>query len=119
MLLGPSGRLPVWMLRHSHWPPDGHLQDSTNLCQSQSAGALPGRRLAARLHGAESRDIQPGQVIAVRGCGPVGQFDIAGDFLLGTERVIEVDRFPYQPHMARENTGTETLNYEELDVLDA
>ena len=38
--------------------------------------------------GAEMCDIQPGDVVAVWGCGPVGQFAIASAFLLGAERVI-------------------------------
>ena len=69
--------------------------------------------------GAEMCDIQPGDVIAVWGCGPVGQFAIASAYLLGAERVIAIDRFPYRLRMAREKAGAETLNYEEVDVIDA
>ena len=69
--------------------------------------------------GAEMCDIKPGDVIAVWGAGPVGQFAIASAFLLGAERVIAIDRFPYRLQMARERSGAETLNYEEVDVPDA
>jgi threonine dehydrogenase-like Zn-dependent dehydrogenase len=69
--------------------------------------------------GAEMCDIQPGDTIAVWGCGPVGQFAIVSAFLLGAERVIAIDRFPYRLQMAREKAGAETLNYEEVDVIDA
>jgi threonine dehydrogenase-like Zn-dependent dehydrogenase len=69
--------------------------------------------------GAEMCDIQPGDVIAVWGAGPVGQFAIASAFMLGAERVIAIDRFPYRLQMAREKSGAETLNYAEVDVLDA
>jgi len=69
--------------------------------------------------GAEMCDIQPGDVIAVWGCGPVGQFAIASAFMLGAERVIAIDRFPYRLQMARDKAGAETLNYEEVDVIDA
>jgi threonine dehydrogenase-like Zn-dependent dehydrogenase len=69
--------------------------------------------------GADMCDIQPGDTIAVWGCGPVGQFAIASAFLLGAERVIAIDRFPYRLQMAREKAGAETLNYEEVDVIDA
>jgi threonine dehydrogenase-like Zn-dependent dehydrogenase len=65
--------------------------------------------------GAELCDIEPGDVIAVWGCGPVGQFAIASAFLLGAERVIGIDRFEYRLRMAREKSGAETLNYEEVD----
>jgi threonine dehydrogenase-like Zn-dependent dehydrogenase len=68
--------------------------------------------------GAEFCDIKPGDVIAVWGCGPVGQFAIASAYLLGAERVIAIDRFEYRLRMAREKAGAETINYEEQDVLD-
>ncbi|HET6283846.1 MAG TPA: zinc-dependent alcohol dehydrogenase [Polyangia bacterium] len=70
--------------------------------------------------GAEMCDIKPGQVIAVWGAGPVGQFAIASARLLGAERVIAIDRFPYRLRMAKERAGaTETVNYEEVDVEEA
>jgi threonine dehydrogenase-like Zn-dependent dehydrogenase len=69
--------------------------------------------------GAELCDIQPGDVIAVWGCGPVGQFAIKSAYLLGAERVIAIDRFPYRLRMAREQGGAETINYEETSVLEA
>lgn len=70
--------------------------------------------------GAEMCDIQPGDTIAVWGCGPVGQFAMASAFLLGAERVIGIDRFPYRLQMARDKVGAETINYEEVpDVIDA
>jgi threonine dehydrogenase-like Zn-dependent dehydrogenase len=65
--------------------------------------------------GAELCETKPGDVIAVWGCGPVGQFAIASAFLLGAERVIGIDRFEYRLRMAREQSGAETLNYEEVD----
>jgi threonine dehydrogenase-like Zn-dependent dehydrogenase len=42
---------------------------------------------------AENCNIQPGDTIAVWGCGPVGQFAIKSAFLLGAERVAAIDRF--------------------------
>jgi threonine dehydrogenase-like Zn-dependent dehydrogenase len=65
--------------------------------------------------GAEMCDIQPGDVVAVWGCGPVGQFAIVSAYLLGAERVIAIDRFDYRLRMAREKAGAETINYEEVD----
>ncbi len=69
--------------------------------------------------GAEMCNIQPGDVIAVWGCGPVGQFAIASAKLLGAERVIAIDRFPYRLRMAAQKAGaTETINYEQESVLE-
>jgi len=69
--------------------------------------------------GAEMCDIKPGDTIAVWGCGPVGQFAIASAYLLGAERVIAIDRFPYRLRMAREKAGAETINYEKTHVGEA
>jgi threonine dehydrogenase-like Zn-dependent dehydrogenase len=70
--------------------------------------------------GAEMCDIAPGDTIAVWGCGPVGQFAIASAKLLGAERVIAIDRFPYRLRIAREKAGADvTINYEETSVLEA
>ncbi|CAJ65067.1 MULTISPECIES: zinc-dependent alcohol dehydrogenase [Frankia] len=69
--------------------------------------------------GAEFCDITPGDVIAVWGAGPVGQFAVASAFLLGAERVIVIDRFPYRLEMARDSSGAEPVNYEETDVREA
>ena len=63
--------------------------------------------------------IQPGDVIAVWGCGPVGQFAIKSAYMLGAERVIAIDRFDYRLDIARGRAGAETLNYEQVDVLEA
>ena len=70
--------------------------------------------------GAEMCNIQPGDTIAVWGCGPVGQFAIKSAKLLGAERVIAIDRFAYRLSSARERAGaTETIDYEEIDLYDA
>jgi threonine dehydrogenase-like Zn-dependent dehydrogenase len=68
---------------------------------------------------AEFCKIQPDDVIAVWGCGPVGLLAMKSAFLLGAKRVIAIDRFPYRLAMARDKVGAETIDYEETDVLDA
>ncbi|HSN87626.1 MAG TPA: alcohol dehydrogenase catalytic domain-containing protein, partial [Thermoanaerobaculia bacterium] len=68
---------------------------------------------------ADNCNIKPGDTIAVWGCGPVGQFAIQSAWLLGAGRVIAIDRFPERLRMAREVSRAETINYEEVDVLDA
>ena len=68
---------------------------------------------------AENCNIQSGDTIAVWGCGPVGQFAIKSAYLLGAERVIGIDRFPYRLRIAQEKAGAEeVINYEECDVYD-
>jgi threonine dehydrogenase-like Zn-dependent dehydrogenase len=69
--------------------------------------------------GAEMCDIKRGDVIAIWGAGPVGQFAAASAFLLGAHRVIVIDRFDYRLDIVRQHTGAETLNYEDVDVRDA
>jgi threonine dehydrogenase-like Zn-dependent dehydrogenase len=68
---------------------------------------------------AENCDIKPGHVVAVWGCGPVGQFAIQSAYMLGAERVIAIDRFPERLRMARELSKAETIDYEEVSVLEA
>jgi threonine dehydrogenase-like Zn-dependent dehydrogenase len=68
--------------------------------------------------GAEMCDIEPGDTIAVWGAGPVGLFAVKSAYLLGAERVIAIDRFPYRLRMAAERTGAIPINYEEVSVLE-
>jgi threonine dehydrogenase-like Zn-dependent dehydrogenase len=68
--------------------------------------------------GAEMCNIQPGDTVAVWGCGPVGQFAMASAYLLGAERVIGIDRFPERLRMAREGAKADTINYEQANVYE-
>lgn len=67
---------------------------------------------------AENCHIQRGDVVAVWGCGPVGQFAIKSAFLLGAERVIAIDHVPERLQLARAASGAETLNFDDGDVLE-
>jgi len=49
---------------------------------------------------AENCNIEPGDTVAVWGCGPVGQFAIRSAFLLGAERVIAIDIVPERLELA-------------------
>lgn len=64
-------------------------------------------------------NIQPGDVVAVWGCGPVGLFAALSAKLLGAERVIAIDRFPERLEMSRMHTGAETIDYEQTDIYQA
>ena len=67
---------------------------------------------------AENCDIQPGDTVAVWGCGPVGQFAIRSAFMLGADRVIAIDRIPERLQMAAA-AKAEIINYEEIDAGEA
>ena len=69
--------------------------------------------------GADLCNIQRGDVVAVWGCGGVGQMAILSAYLLGAERVIAIDRFPERLAMARDRAGAEILDYEQIDVREA
>ncbi|PSB08216.1 glutathione-dependent formaldehyde dehydrogenase [Pleurocapsa sp. CCALA 161] len=68
---------------------------------------------------AENADIEPGDTVAVWGCGPVGQFAIKSAYMLGAARVIAIDRFPERLQMAKEQGNAEIINYEEIDPGEA
>ena len=67
---------------------------------------------------AENCTLQSGDVVAVWGCGPVGQFAIRSAYMLGAERVIAIDRFPERLRLAETVGKAEVLNYEDLDVIE-
>ena len=66
--------------------------------------------------GAVNCDIQPGDTVAIWGCGPVGQFAIRSAFMLQAGRVIAIDQYPERLKMAEE-AGAETLNFNEVDSV--
>jgi len=68
---------------------------------------------------AENCNIHAGDIVAVWGCGPVGQFAIKSAYMLGAERVIAIDRIPERMRMAREQGGAEVIDYEGTDVVEA
>lgn len=65
---------------------------------------------------AENCNIQPGDTVAVWGCGPVGLFAIKSAYLLGAGRVLAIDRFPERLRKAREECQAETLDYEDVSI---
>lgn len=66
---------------------------------------------------AENCGIEPGDTVAVWGCGPVGQFAIRSAFLQGAEHVVAIDRVPERLAMARE-AGAMTIDFASEDVYD-
>jgi threonine dehydrogenase-like Zn-dependent dehydrogenase len=66
---------------------------------------------------AENTDLEPGDTVAVWGCGPVGQFTILSLKLQGAGRVYAIDCVPERLQMAR-NRGAETIDFKKEKVYD-
>jgi threonine dehydrogenase-like Zn-dependent dehydrogenase len=62
-------------------------------------------------------DLQPSDVVAIWGCGPVGQMAIRSAVLLGAKEVIAIDRLPERLSMA-EAGGATTINFSEESVVE-
>jgi len=71
-------------------------------------------------YGADLCELKGGEVVAVFGAGPVGQFAIASAVLLGAERVIAIDEYDYRLQMALNKAGaTDAINFaENPDVVE-
>ncbi|MEV0717536.1 zinc-dependent alcohol dehydrogenase [Asanoa sp. NPDC050611] len=68
--------------------------------------------------GAVIANVSDGDVVAVFGCGPVGQFAILSAFRRGANRVIAVDHHEDRLERARE-LGAETVNFDTEDPVEA
>ncbi|WP_439552320.1 zinc-dependent alcohol dehydrogenase [Falsiroseomonas sp.] len=67
---------------------------------------------------AEQGNIQPGDTVAVWGCGPVGQMAILSAWLLGAGRVIAIDRVAERLEMAGMHGKAEVIDFTSQDVYD-
>ena len=67
---------------------------------------------------AENCDIEPGDTVAVWGCGPVGLFAVQSAFVQGAHRVIAIDHYPRRLELAKK-FGAEILDYREVNVPEA
>jgi threonine dehydrogenase-like Zn-dependent dehydrogenase len=67
---------------------------------------------------AENCGIEPGDTVAVWGCGPVAQFAIQSAWMFGAGRVIAIDHVPERLEMARQQGRAETINFDDADVYD-
>ena len=87
--------------------PDG-VDDQSALFASDAA---PTGWMGAHLGG-----VGRGDVVAVWGCGAVGQMAARAAMLLGAERVIAIDRYPERLAMTERHIGAETIDYSSTDV---
>jgi len=67
---------------------------------------------------AENAEIEPGDTVAVWGCGPVGQFAIQSAWMFGAGRVIAIDNVPERLELARTKGKAEVINFMEEKVYD-
>ncbi|PZN99675.1 MAG: glutathione-dependent formaldehyde dehydrogenase [Hyphomicrobiales bacterium] len=67
---------------------------------------------------AENAEIEPGDTVAVWGCGPVGQFAMQSAWMLGAGRVIAIDNVPERLQMAATYGKAEIINFDDTDVYD-
>ena len=67
---------------------------------------------------AENAGIEPGDTVAVWGCGPVGQFAMQSAWLMGAGRVIGIDTVQERLAMARTLGKAETIDFMEETVYD-
>lgn len=59
-------------------------------------------------------DIEPTDIVAVWGCGPVGLFCIKSALMLGAQRVIAIDRVPERLAMAQA-LGADIINFDGIE----
>jgi threonine dehydrogenase-like Zn-dependent dehydrogenase len=67
---------------------------------------------------AENAEIDPGDTVAVWGCGPVGQFCIQSAWMFGAGRVIAIDHVEERMAMARTQGRAETIDFTKQDVYE-
>ena len=66
----------------------------------------------------ENACIEPGDTVAIWGCGPVGLFAIRSAWMLGAGRVIAIDTVPERLELARTFGRAETIDFMEHKVQD-
>jgi len=68
--------------------------------------------------GADIAEISNGDLVAIFGCGPVGQFAIASAKMFGAGRIFAIDSIPDRLEMAR-SQGAEIINFNKEDPVSA
>jgi threonine dehydrogenase-like Zn-dependent dehydrogenase len=67
---------------------------------------------------AENAEIEPGDTVAIWGCGPVGQFAIKCAWMFNPARVIAIDEVPERLAMAARDGKAETIDFSKEDVYE-
>jgi len=66
---------------------------------------------------ADNCNIKEGDIVAIWGCGPVGQFAIRSAYLLGAHQVIAIDHVPERLRMAEEGKAI-TINMDDEMIFE-
>ncbi len=64
-------------------------------------------------------NLKGGETVVVLGAGPVGIMAMKSAWLKGAGRVIGIDRLPYRLERARKSAKAETINFEEVNPVEA
>ena len=94
----------------------GHIKVPDSLTDEQAlflSDIFPTGYMAA-----ENAQIEPGDTVAIWGCGPVGQFAIQSAWLMGAGRVIAIDEVPERLELARTYGKAETIDFSQDDVYE-
>ncbi|NDW32767.1 zinc-dependent alcohol dehydrogenase [Salipiger sp. PrR007] len=67
---------------------------------------------------AENAELEPGDIVAIWGCGPVGLFAVQSALRMGAAEVIAIDHHPNRLDMAR-TLGAKVIDYARTHVLEA
>ena len=85
---------------------------------SPEVGAMLSDMVTTGLHGAELANIEPGDVVAVIGIGPVGLMSVASASVLGAGRLFAVGSRPKCIEVAQEYGATDIINYREGGIVE-
>src|ERR1700722_16222670 len=67
---------------------------------------------------AENAEIEPGDTVAIWGCGPAAQFAIKSAWMVKAGRVIAIDRVPERLKLAHEQGQAEIINFDKENVYE-
>ena len=90
----------------------GHIKVPENITDEQAlflSDIFPTGYMAA-----ENAQIEPGDTVAIWGCGPVGQFAIQSAWMFKAGRVIAIDNVPERLEMAKTHGKAEIINFDEV-----
>lgn len=95
-------------------PEESVLKLPDNLDYETAAGIEPA---TIAYHGVSKARIEPGNSVAVLGCGPIGQFAIQWAKIFGASKIFAFDIFNDKLLLAKELGATDLINSKEVDPI--